>query len=247
MRTDPSLARQIADYRAGRLDPAEWVAGRKRHLVREVAVFLDARGDPARLGALLREDWRLVFHPVVCRVLVGLWREGAGEPLRRVLEAWLQGVLPGAHLAVPAGGRGTRRPAARHDFVSRDHADFRARLGLYDPAPGPGESAEEWRARWRETLRVVWAEADVAGYTYGVTEPGSGARAIREAAPPLPDRRLREWVAAAHRRLPHGDAVHDDLASCLAAHRWGLSRAALRALLAAGRRKAARLTHLAGR
>lgn len=231
MRQDPALARLIADHRAGRLDPAEWVAGRKRHLAREVAPFLDARGDPGRLAALLRADWRLAFHPVICRALAGLWRDGAGEPLRHVLEAWLQGVLPGARVMMPARRRGTRGAAGWPDLVRRDYADFRGRLGSYDAAPAPGETAGEWRARWRETLRVVWAEADLAGYTWAVTEPRSGARAIREASPPLPDRHLRAWVAAAHRHPAQGGAVHDHLATCLTAHRWGLSRAALQALL----------------
>jgi len=126
------LRRFIEDYEAGKFQPDQFdapVRFTRTYRWREVLPFIESGGDMARLCEMLKRDPSLLRHPVVWRLVLDIAQSRYGSSnspaqlweantdwLKKIVEAWAQGMLSPGYTVQPPTRRGRKVSASERDF-----------------------------------------------------------------------------------------------------------------------------------
>lgn len=244
MLIEPSLSKIASLVNQGALTPADmakpvtttWPS----RLPPELLPFLTSL-DLGQLAEAVKVHPSLLWHPLVQRQVWHLQRllkeaapwydddayKSAHSALRRLIEAWVQGVLRGRWRLTPLGRRG--RKVSVEDLASRYQLlqDYEEVLVLLrrekNVRPHRGESETAWSARLGDIIKRVWANSSLANkYT---TETPAGADpldlfqvTLKTETLSLPPALVKQWVAEVTDRAAEG-AIRDQIAYRLLGYR----------------------------
>ena len=143
---------RLDDYQAGnRWEPDQEVNDPNTYKLKDVHALFQSGGDLKTLGEMLRQRPALLWHPVVgdlIRYIAREWQrerqvscnspgdwelynEQLKEPLKALVEAWVQGMLEGGYTIQPLPRRGRRLSEWEKDrraLVTHDYEDLLAFL-----------------------------------------------------------------------------------------------------------------------
>jgi len=220
--------------------------------IQDVAPFLLANGDTTVLNQLIRENPHLYQHPILWHYIfqishfirhaqVDEWRiEEAQGILLRILESWIEGMVPGARITPPPKRKGRKLSPQQEqfqDWIYDEYCELLQKLQHFKIGL-EGQSPDKQHARLKKAILTVydrWIEP--SPNTPTTPPPPSGPWPVMpDPYRPPSSEAIDRWLR--NKKVNLGkDAFRDYLVFCLLGHQHHKTPDSIRGLVQRQRQK----------